>query len=600
MDPKRYIWLLKRWFWLIVLAACLGGAIGYLISSRRPPVYEARTTIAIGRFMEVRNPDASDIRIGIDLTQNYAQLVTTYDLLQEVIDELSLPMSAEQLRGHVKTQIISGTSLLVISVTYTDAVAAADMANTLARQLILKSPTNPTPDESEQLALAREEITELRALLRDLRQRLERLDAELLNTRDQVQIGDLTAQRNVLVTQINDASNTLVDFSTNLGMLQQNRNRLDVVETARVPTQPQGPGALSTGLLSAIMGMLLAVIAMLVVDYLDDTLRTPGEVKSLTGLPLLGTVARFGGRKDKYPERLITLSKPFSAASESYRAIQTKLLSLPTKDTPQVFLITSPGENEGKSVFATNLAISFASVGLHTLLIDADLRSPSIHEMFGLENEKGLTQIMLSGMIRGKMSSSGSGNGNGTARKAKLDAVAEMAQVMTSTVVGVLNGQSDIADDVRARVEAAIEKTGYREAVAASTDDYEEDPTVPIRRERFMHNTSVPDLSVITSGLRPTDPARVLGTFLLHNSLHKLWKSANFDVVVIDTPPCLAVGDAMLIAGRLNAGVLLLAESGRTQRDALVRARDQFTDIGCKVIGMVLNKMGKNGTYGDK
>jgi len=132
MEFTQYIRLIRRWLWLIVVMAFIGGSLTFIVNSGQPALYEAQTILAIGRFIEARNPEQADIRVGFDLAQTYAQLVRTHDVLQSTNDRLDLGLEVEEIEDLIETRILEGTSLLVISVTYTDAVLTADIANTLA------------------------------------------------------------------------------------------------------------------------------------------------------------------------------------------------------------------------------------------------------------------------------------------------------------------------------------------------------------------------------------------------------------------------------------------------------------------------------------
>src|SRR5512134_1997018 len=105
MDVIRYIRLFRRWLWLILLAAFVGGGAGFIISSGRPLAYEAQVVIAIGGFMASPNPSEAEIETGIDLALTYAYIVKTHNVLQGTIDELDLDFTVEQLERKVNTYV---------------------------------------------------------------------------------------------------------------------------------------------------------------------------------------------------------------------------------------------------------------------------------------------------------------------------------------------------------------------------------------------------------------------------------------------------------------------------------------------------------------
>ncbi|MEZ4671518.1 MAG: polysaccharide biosynthesis tyrosine autokinase [Anaerolineae bacterium] len=394
MELVQYLRLLKKWWWLIIIMVFIGGGISFIINTGRPPVYQAQTTIAIGRFIESPNPDSSQIRTGIELAQTYAQLVKTYDVLQGTIDVLNLSLNVDQLERLIAVRILTGTSLLVVQVTYTDPVLVADIANGLADQLVRQSPSNLTAEEEAQIAFANTQIEALNTQIRDSRLQLELVDSQLKLATDQSLIDRLTDQRNSIVGQINEATATLANFSNTIVTLQQRTNSIDIVEQARIPTNPSGSSVLNSTLLGGIVGVFLAVAIALSIEYLDETIRTTEEAAQFLKLPVLSGIVRFGKRRDPYSERLVTQQTSMSPVAESYRTLRTNLLYQGGNGRKAIYLVTSPGPGEGKSVTVSNLAVTMAQAGLQVLLIDGDLRRPRLHEVFGLKNEIGLTTLL--------------------------------------------------------------------------------------------------------------------------------------------------------------------------------------------------------------
>ncbi|MAS38153.1 MAG: hypothetical protein CL610_29420 [Anaerolineaceae bacterium] len=394
MEFAQYVRLFRKWLWLIVVAAFIGGGLSFVISSGQPSRYRARALISIGRFIEARNPEQSDIRVGMDLALTYAQLVRTNSVLEGVIETLDLPLEIEGLNRIVETEILNDTSLLVINVTYTDAILAADIANQLAEHLILASPSNLTPEQQAQIDFASSQINALTGQIEDARIELDLIASQLQNAQSQTEVNRLTEQRNAIVTQINEASSTVAQFTDTISTLQQNSNALDIVETARIPTAPTGPSTPIVTLLGVLVGGGLAAGGVFLYEHLDETIRTTEEAAQSLKLPVLGGIMRIGKRSDAYNDRLISTMPSMSPIAECYRTVRTNLLFGSSETDTKIYVVTSPGPSEGKSVTTANLAISMAMAGLQVLLIDADLRRPKAHEIFGLDNNIGLTTLL--------------------------------------------------------------------------------------------------------------------------------------------------------------------------------------------------------------
>jgi polysaccharide biosynthesis transport protein len=171
-------------------------------------------------------------------------------------------------------------------------------------------------------------------------------------------------------------------------------NNVSLVETALVGN-PVSSGATKYLLLGLIFSLGCGGGLALLVEGLDKRFKNVGEVEQSMTLPFLGFIPRHALPNHR-PPTLITLQKPWSAAAEAYHTVRTWIqLAQPPV---QSLLVTSATAREGKSTTAANLAVSFARLGRHVLLVDADLRHPSLHRIFGNVQGQGLTDVLVHGM----------------------------------------------------------------------------------------------------------------------------------------------------------------------------------------------------------
>jgi capsular exopolysaccharide synthesis family protein len=139
-------------------------------------------------------------------------------------------------------------------------------------------------------------------------------------------------------------------------------------------------------------GILLGVAAAIVKDLMDTRIRQDSDATAIMDVPVLGTVTR----SDSYTERTpVIIAKPASRDAEEIRRLRTNLtFVLPEEDKANVIVVTSAGPSEGKTTISVNLATAFAEAGSKVLLIDADVRSPSVSKKLGIEGTVGLTHLI--------------------------------------------------------------------------------------------------------------------------------------------------------------------------------------------------------------
>ena len=181
-----------------------------------------------------------------------------------------------------------------------------------------------------------------------------------------------------------------------------------VVEAGQVPSEPVTPRPLLDLPLGLGVGLGLGLLSALSREALDTTIRSSEEAESVSGLPALAAIPQVGAGefgtdwKKLLPDertvqlRLLAFRKPHSQAAEAYRSLRTSLLLCANGNRPKVLAITSSLPAEGKTLTAVNCATVLAQYGASVLLVDADLRQPSLHEAFGIPQDPGLSEVLRS------------------------------------------------------------------------------------------------------------------------------------------------------------------------------------------------------------
>jgi len=184
-------------------------------------------------------------------------------------------------------------------------------------------------------------------------------------------------------------------------------NNFRIIDAARVPTSPSEPNIPRNLAFALVLGVISAVGLAFVLDNMDNTVRTPEQAQALSGLPSLGMIPlgsksashgasgkRLALTAPKEVFETVTQVRPQSQMAESYRALRTSLLLSNLGAPPKVIMVTSARPQEGKTTTSINTAIVLAQKGVRVLLVDADLRRPSVHKALGMGPRSGLSNVL--------------------------------------------------------------------------------------------------------------------------------------------------------------------------------------------------------------
>ena len=301
-----------------------------------------------------------------------------------------------------------------------------------------------------------------------------------------------------------------------------------VIEPARIPSSPIRPKKQLNLIFGALVGLVLGTGLAFFQEYLDTSLKSVDDVEERLGMPVLGLIPSIVTDKTNpgallprlrawlkpVPEQeeldnrrllhLILEERPRSGINEAYRSLRTNL-QFSSLDKPlRAILVTSGAASEGKSTTVANLGIALAKADKKVLLVDSDLRRPVLHKCFNLDNDKGLSNVLI--------------------KECLLDAA--------------------------------------------------------------VKPTAVENLSVLTSGPIPPNPAEMVGSEKMHELINLM--RDQFDMIVFDSPPTVAVTDAAVLAPLMD-GIILVIKAGRTPSDLCRRSRTLLDKTQTPILGAILN-----------
>lgn len=312
-----------------------------------------------------------------------------------------------------------------------------------------------------------------------------------------------------------DIANTLSDeFVTMIRELETPEDgatpdaRVVVEQRASIPQEPVVPQTARNVALGLGVGLVLGIALALVRDMLDNTVKTRENLEEITGVGVVGAIPL---DKERRKQPAISFETDNAATAEAFRKLRTNLQFLAIDSPPRVLVVTSSVPSEGKSTTAINLALALAEADHKVLLVDGDMRRPSLHQYLDLLQPVGFSTV-LSG---------------------------------------------------RALLGEALQKTRF------------------------------PGLTVLTSGSIPPNPSELLGSQSARRLLSEL--RSQYDYVVVDSTPLLAVTDAAIMAAGAD-GVLVIARHGSTKKDQLSHAVSSLHSVGAPVLGAVFTMMPTRGS----
>lgn len=174
-----------------------------------------------------------------------------------------------------------------------------------------------------------------------------------------------------------------------IGVAGVSANNISIVDEARTPNAPSSPILLLNLAIALLAGLGLAGAAIFALEQIDEGLRQPGDVNRLLGLPLLGSIPIVDD-----DDTIDRIKDPSTELSEAYLTVRSNLAFSTDHGVPRSFMLTSTRPREGKSTTSFALATVLARTGKRVLLVDADMRSPSVHGFFGLDHKLGFSNFL--------------------------------------------------------------------------------------------------------------------------------------------------------------------------------------------------------------
>jgi capsular exopolysaccharide synthesis family protein len=396
-DLLQYVQVLRRRKVTIVLVTILITGIAVAFTFLSTPVYEATATVVL------QDTASQDVVTPSGASEDRTAIQTELEIMRstEVEEEVERRVGSDV---DVSFRQRPDTKVVALTASDTDAERAAEAANTYAETYIeirrdrqvedylatTEDIQGRKADVEDDLDSLTEELDRINSLIVAFPADGNPADLErLINQRD-AEAEQIDTQREALEARINSYEDLLsrLELSSNIA-----QGGAQTVSEAAVPSSPSQPRPVQNAAIGLVMGLVLGIVAAFVKEQFDDTFSRKGGLEEVAGgLPTLAIVPEFGTRSRS---TVHSLTDPSSSVAEAYRTLRTSVQFSAMDHDVSVIQVTSSVSGEGKTTTAANLAVALARSGHRVVLVDNDLRRPSLHTLFGLDNAVGFTSVLL-------------------------------------------------------------------------------------------------------------------------------------------------------------------------------------------------------------
>ncbi len=540
LSLRGYVEVMARWKWLILVVTLLVTLIGAAYTWTRTPMYSSSAKLLYVKQVDFQNPLGQSY---IDASSQQAVLESVPTIIAgaRVRQNAEKLMSEEELAAgySVSASLTAGANNYYSSVVGIEGVSADPETAAAAANAYAQSFMEWRRESAKSQVADAIEVVKSR-----------------METFTSAEAQDSSDYR-ALAQRLQDLE--LLEASINGGF--------EVIATAGVPSEPFSPDKFRSLLIALVVGAVLGVGLAFLLEQFDTRVHGDEQIAQMLGLPILGHVPLLP-RKGKRVDVLPTLTDSSGVNAEAFRLLRSNLDFMGIDGDISSLMITSSIQGEGKSVTICNLAVSMALAGKRVVLVDADLRSPRVHAYFGTPNVLGVSQVV--------------------ARRVDLSKAVIPVVLDPSRTRGgsVLMGASVRASGSNGKNAKQLHTVTGQPAAAPGLDEWvwpDETGEAPILR-------------LLTSGLVPPNPGEIVASRRFGEIINEL--SASADLVLIDAPAMLAVGDTAALAPKVEA-LAFVVNPEQVRRPMLQRAHEQFAKLPCRKLGfIVIGEAPVGGYYG--
>jgi len=493
----------RRHVLLIVALTLMLGVVAYVYSASKTPLFEASALLLYEPQLDVSNP----------LSQSYSDSNAQALQMQSAVTVITGPEISKRVDKNLGDPRDWPQHSVSAAINTSDVASSSSVGNGVKIAV-----TSPDPQWAARLANAYAQ--------------------EFVDWRIETQRTRIAAAQAVISQKLEELQTPAQKASPDFIMLTERLRDLDIlaaiatgnfmlVVPASPPHTPYAPQPRRSAAIGAFLGLGLGIVLALLREKLDTSLHNYRDVQEILHLPVIGRIPRISEQAlAKGP--IVVVSDPDGRAAESLRVLRSNLEFASLGEENRVLMVLSALQGEGKSLVAANLAASLALAGKKVVLVDADLRRPRIHALFGKRNNAGVSAV-----IAGQVT------------------------------------LEDALQTVGPLGKAVVRMGGHKGQAQADDDDV----------------GSGARLWLLTSGTIPPNPGEMVASRRFAAIIKEL-TAMPFDYVLIDSPAFIPVGDAAALAGSAD-GIILLVNMDTTKKPMLEEARDFLMPLPATSLGVV-------------
>jgi succinoglycan biosynthesis transport protein ExoP len=499
---EQVLGVLRRRALVIALCAVVTAVAAFGLSRHQTKQYTATASLVFNNNQpgqQLAGLPATSASNQLAQQNTNLKLVQIGDMAAKTATLLGGALTEEKVSASVHVSAQNESNIVEVAATSTSPVQAAAIANTYTSQFVSEQQNSNHQYYSSALALVDKQLAALSPHQR-----------------------------------LGTAALALENRAQSLGVLAELRSgSVQVARVAKVPKAPSSPKVSRNTLLGAIVGLLFGLAVAFLLERLDRRIREPKDLEAVYGLPLLGVVpestalARAGRRGGQGVGELP------SSEAEVFHLIRAHLRYFNVDRPLRTLMVASAAPGDGKTTVAVHLAAAAARMGSRVLLMEVDLRRPTLGQQLDVPAGEGLADVLIGAVAMSEATRSIALEGpGGNGAQGRPPALAD----------GPIQGRT---------------------------------------------------LDVLAAGAAlPPNPAELIESHAMEAVLEQA--KAAYDLVVIDTPPLTAVSDAFPLLGKVD-GVIVVGRVGRNRRDVAERLHETLTGAGAPLLGVIANGLRASG-----